>query len=57
MEFHKYLIDAEDSRKVGDYDIKESISKDEAIKQITRAEKFLEVAQNVIGSIPDPLKG
>jgi len=45
--FHRYLIDAEDSRKIGDYDIRLGLSKDEALMQIGRAEEFLRLAEQL----------
>jgi uncharacterized protein (UPF0332 family) len=51
--FHRYLIDGEDSRKVGDYDVSLSLSEDEAWMQIQRAEEFLELAEQHIGPIPE----
>ena len=48
VEFHRYLIDAENSRNVGDYDIIVSLSRDDAIEQIERAKKFLELAYREI---------
>ena len=52
QEFHRYLIEGQDSRNVGDYDIRPGLSKDEAAEQITRAEQFLELADRLIGPIP-----
>lgn len=50
QEFHRYLIEAENKRNVGDYDITTGLSRDDAIKQIEQAEKFLELAEKLIGS-------
>lgn len=52
QEFHRYLIDGQDSRNVGDYDIRPGISEDEAAEQITHAEQFLELAERLIGPLP-----
>jgi uncharacterized protein (UPF0332 family) len=52
QEFHRYLIGGQDSRNVGDYDIRPGLSKDEAAEQIARAEQFLELAERLIGPIP-----
>ncbi len=51
-EFHRYLIQAEDSRNVGDYDITSGLSESDAAEQIVRAEKFLELAERMIGPLP-----
>jgi len=47
-EFHRYLIEGEASRNVGDYDVSPGLSKDEAVKQIIRAAKFLELAERLL---------
>lgn len=49
--FHRYLIDGEDSRKIGDYDIRLGLSNDEAQMQIDRAEEFLALAEQLISSM------
>jgi uncharacterized protein (UPF0332 family) len=49
-EFQTYLTDAEDSRKVGDYGVKHELTEDDAIKQLERARKFLELAGRLIGT-------
>jgi len=48
-EFHKYLIKAEAGRNTGDYDSMAIISADDAMIQIERGEKFLELAEKLIG--------
>lgn len=53
QEFHRYLIEGENSRKVSDYDAGPGLSKDEAAEQIKHAEEFLTLAQRLIGPIPD----
>ena len=50
-ELHRYLIEGEASRNVGDYDVGPGLSKDEAIRQITRAARFLELAERLLGLI------
>ena len=52
QEFHRYLLDGQDSRNAGDYDIRPGISESEAAKQITRAEQFLQLAERLIGPLP-----
>jgi len=52
-EFHRYLIEGQDSRNVGDYDIMPGLDKQEAAEQIERAGKFLELAERVAGSGDD----
>lgn len=53
QEFHRYLIEGEDSRNVGDYDIIPGLSKKEALEQIERADKFLELANRLIENFPN----
>jgi hypothetical protein len=48
---HRYLIEGEASRIVGDYDAGPGLSKGEAVKQITRAARFLELAERLLGPI------
>jgi uncharacterized protein (UPF0332 family) len=43
-QFHRYLIEAEDSRKVGDYDMMSKLTMEDAREQINRAEKFLDLS-------------
>jgi uncharacterized protein (UPF0332 family) len=48
-EFHRYLIEGESSRNIGDYDISSELSQAEAAEQIARAARFLELAEHLIG--------
>ena len=48
--FHRYLLDGEDSRHVGDYDIGPWLSADEAEEQIQHAQEFLDLAERLIGT-------
>lgn len=43
--FHRYLIDAQNIRNIGDYDTVAEISKEEAMIEITRAKEFIELAK------------
>jgi uncharacterized protein (UPF0332 family) len=52
QEFHRYLIEGESSRNVGDYDIQSALSEVEAAEQMERAEKFLELARQLIDPGP-----
>jgi len=51
QEFHRYLIEGESSRNTGDYDIGAALTCSDADKQINRAKKFLELAENMIGHV------
>ena len=52
VEFHRFLIEAEDSRNAGDYAYGSSLSSADAQLQIERAEKFLELASRLLGLSP-----
>lgn len=52
VEFHRYLIDAQDKRNRGDYGIDSAITEAQAAEQITHAEGFLELAERLLGSLP-----
>ncbi len=52
VEFHRYLIDAQDTRNRGDYNIAPGLTEEQAAEQIIRAEQFLELVEQVIGSLP-----
>ena len=53
VEFHRYLIDAQDLRNQGDYDIDSAITEAEANQLIAQAEQFLELAERLLGDFPD----
>ena len=48
-EFHRYLIDAQDLRNQGDYDIDSAITESEANELIGHAQQFLELAERLLG--------
>jgi uncharacterized protein (UPF0332 family) len=49
VEFHRYLIDAQDLRNQGDYDIDSAITESEANELISHAQQFLELAKRLLG--------
>lgn len=51
-EFHRYLIDGQDMRTVGDYGTGPGLTQAQAGEQISRAERFLELATRLIGPLP-----
>ena len=53
VEFHRYLIDAQDLRNQGDYDINSAITEADVNELIGQAEQFLELAQSLLGNLPD----
>ena len=48
QEFHRYLIEGEDSRNVGDYDSVSGFDKEEALEQVHHAARFLELADELL---------
>jgi uncharacterized protein (UPF0332 family) len=52
LEFHKYLLEAQELRHAGDYVRANPVTHDQAQEQIARAERFLDIAQNLIGAVP-----
>ena len=52
VEFHRYLIDAQDKRNQADYNIDSSITESQATELISRAEEFLQLAQSMLGLPP-----
>jgi uncharacterized protein (UPF0332 family) len=51
-EFHRYLIDGQDMRTVGDYSTGPGLTAAQAAEQISRAERFLELADRLIPPPP-----
>lgn len=51
QEFHRYLIEGEASRNVGDYDTGRGLTKEDAAEQIRRAEEFVKLAERLIGPV------
>jgi len=47
--FHRYLIDAQDDRIIGDYTAKSVLTKTEVATMITQAEEFLALAEQMPG--------
>jgi len=43
--FHRYLIDAQNIRNIGDYDTVAEVSKEEAEIEMQRAKEFIELAK------------
>jgi uncharacterized protein (UPF0332 family) len=48
-EFHRMMIEAQDSRNAGDYDIHPEVTLATATAQIANAEKFLELGARLLG--------
>lgn len=52
VEFHRFLIRAQELRTAADYGGLNTVTIDEAAEQIARAQQFLELAENLIGTLP-----
>ncbi|MBD2773503.1 HEPN domain-containing protein [Iningainema tapete] len=52
VEFHRYLIEAQNKRIQADYNIDSSITESQATELISRAEEFLQLAQSMLGLPP-----
>ena len=51
-EFHRFLIDAQETRNIADYGSRDAVAPEQAQEQIERAERFLELATQTLGPIP-----
>jgi uncharacterized protein (UPF0332 family) len=49
VEFHRYLIDAQDLRTQADYDASVELTAADALKQLDHAEQFLNLANEQLG--------
>jgi uncharacterized protein (UPF0332 family) len=56
-ELHRYLIEGQDKRNVGDYQIGPGLTDIQAAEQIARAEQFLTLAQRLLDSPPPAMPG
>ena len=52
QEFHRYLIDGQDLRQLGDYGPRDSVEADQARELIERAEQFPALAEKMVGPLP-----
>lgn len=48
VEFHRFLIEAAELRHAGDYGPRASVAADQAEEQIARAERFIQLAEDLI---------
>jgi uncharacterized protein (UPF0332 family) len=53
-EFHRYLVDGQDMRTVGDYGTGPGLTRAQAAEQIGRAERFLKLTGHLIDPPPSP---
>jgi uncharacterized protein (UPF0332 family) len=51
VEFHRFLVEAQELRHSGDYGELHSVSDDEAREQIARAERFLALTERFLGPL------
>jgi uncharacterized protein (UPF0332 family) len=55
IEFHRFLLEAQELREDGDYGPPKAVTDDQASEQIARAEQFLQLASRLIS--PNPSGG
>jgi uncharacterized protein (UPF0332 family) len=53
IDFHRYLMEAQELRHSGDYGVRSAVNYEQALEQILRAEMFLELATRLVGPIAD----
>ena len=54
--FHRYLIEGQESRNIGDYDTGPGLSSKEAARQIARAQRFIQLAKRALSPSRKPKK-
>jgi uncharacterized protein (UPF0332 family) len=52
-DFHRYLIEGQSGRNIGDYDFGAGLSAANADEQIARAQRFVDLAERLLGSHGD----
>jgi uncharacterized protein len=57
VELHRYLIEGQDKRNVGDYQIGPGLTDIQAAEQLARAEQFLHLAQRLLDALPPGTPG
>ena len=53
FEYHQQLLEAMEMRHAGDDEGPRTVTREETAEQIARAEKFIELAERIIGPIPE----
>lgn len=49
--FHRYLINAQDRRNIGDYSVRDAISEDQVKEMIEWAKEFIQMAEEYLSQI------
>jgi uncharacterized protein (UPF0332 family) len=52
-EYHRYLLDAQEARNIGDYQVVSHLTEEETKQHITHAEQILDAGWNVLRENPD----
>lgn len=55
-EYHRYLIDAQEARNTGDYQVTSHLTEEETLQHITRAEQLLMAVEKLLRESPDDNK-
>ena len=50
--FHRWLIEGQDIRNIGDYDIESELSEAQTEEQLRRAACFVDLAEQLLGPLP-----
>lgn len=51
--YHRYLMDAQEARNTGDYQVVSHLTDEETLQHITHAEQLLEVGEKLLRANPD----
>jgi uncharacterized protein (UPF0332 family) len=52
-EYHRYLMDAQEARNTGDYQVVSHLTEEETVQHITHPEQLLDVGANLLRENPD----
>ena len=52
-EYHRYLMDAQEARNTGDYQVVSHLAEEETVQHITHAQQLLDVGANLLRENPD----
>ena len=51
-EYHRYLMDAQEARNTGDYQVLSHLTEEETVQHITHAEQLLDVGEKLLREMP-----
>ena len=50
MEYHRYLMDAQEARNTGDYQVVSHLTEEDAVEHIAHAEQLLEMGEKFLAT-------